>query len=693
MSQKMHGWVQLLGVGILVFALASIPVPMNLQAAEPAKADAAASSPPARPEMPESKSGELLLAKKFKDLDAIAKELRTSRAKAPSGDWRLFVFYEALVPAYERTGKFDKAFANTHEWVHRFPESVTALIAEADAYTKLAWAYRGKGFSNTVTDDGRRNFTGNLELAMKSLRAAEKLDPSDPRIYEQMVYVGLGLELEEKELEAFVEKGRAAAPDYFGLYTMRAFSLLPRWSGDPAAAGIFAASAAASVPAELSDEVYARTGWKYLSQEGAKNFNESGGFDVSRMRRGFDLILSRWPDDPEWKHRCAKFFVAVSDREALRKLFEVIQYADAPRFWSSEEMFNGYRNWARGEGPFASGSVLGAAAAEGDADAIEAMVKRGVAEEVTNAAKPEAPKGAPRGAPPLILAISEDQTEAALKLIEMGAVVKGDDGVDPLQWAVFRRNHEVIRALVKRGADVNKLSLKGLSHLYGAANAGDEETALLLLTLGADPNLRGPEGWPPLPRMAQLKMRNSIAAALKAGADPNWATPTGNTALHMAAGEGDLEAIDLLHEAGANPNIQTPEGITPLGAAVQHSKIGAVQALLAIESADANLGADKGVGPLALALRIKADDIAALLLNRPGINVNIKDANGYSALSIAASQCSLDNVKRIVELGGDLKARDRFAMTPYGVAKYFKRPEIADYLKSMEQPKTKKPQR
>ena len=97
------------------------------------------------------------------------------------------------------------------------------------------------------------------------------------------------------------------------------------------------------------------------------------------------------------------------------------------------------------------------------------------------------------GSTPLALAAFFNAPKTARLLLdrgaEIGAVARNFMKVQALHAAVASRNYETVALLVERGADVNARQQVGYTPLMGAASAGREDIADLLLRHGADPSL------------------------------------------------------------------------------------------------------------------------------------------------------------------------------------------------------------
>jgi hypothetical protein len=126
----------------------------------------------------------LLMREQFSELDKIADEVRSSKARFPGGSWKLSRFYDArdktLVRGYETDADWQNHLALIQRWTTARPQSITARLALADAYVAYAWAARGSGYANTVTDQGWRLFEERANKAAEILQDSATLTPQCP---------------------------------------------------------------------------------------------------------------------------------------------------------------------------------------------------------------------------------------------------------------------------------------------------------------------------------------------------------------------------------------------------------------------------------------------------------------------------------------------------------------------------------
>ena len=150
---------------------------------------------------------------------------------------------------------------------------------------------------------------------------------------------------------------------------------------------------------------------------------------------------------------------------------------------------------------------------------------------------------------------------------------------------------EVVRSLLREGADVNAARGDGLTALHLAAEGGHRAVADALVAAGAAVDAGTRIGrYTPLHMAAEGGHGAVALRLLEAGADPNAVTTnSGVTALHLAAGAIDgrsgRSAVAALLDHGADPNAREGSaGQTPLIFAAVANRPAAVTALLAADA-------------------------------------------------------------------------------------------------------------
>lgn len=156
--------------------------------------------------------------------------------------------------------------------------------------------------------------------------------------------------------------------------------------------------------------------------------------------------------------------------------------------------------------------------------------------------------------------------------------------------AAARGDIEAVRALLRKGADVNGTQGDGSTALHWAAANADRKLADLLIASKADLSARTRlAGITPLFVAAKNGAAEVVEDLLKAGADVNLANASGTTPLMMAAAAGDPATVRIMIEHGATVNaVESTHGQTALMFAAALDRADAVS-LLMKNGADASL--------------------------------------------------------------------------------------------------------
>jgi len=172
----------------------------------------------------------------------------------------------------------------------------------------------------------------------------------------------------------------------------------------------------------------------------------------------------------------------------------------------------------------------------------------------------------------------------------------------------------------------------------------------------------------------------AVNAFLAAGMNPDVKDESrGETALIGAATRGDMLIAKILVAGGADVNAKAPTGANALIRALEnkHEDISA----LMLAKPDLDLNTQRADGTTALmiyAARGKEPEVAQLL--ERGANVNLQDAEGDTALHRASQSGSLGIVKLLLDKSGNPNIQNKVGGTPLMWAAAFGYREIAELL-------------
>jgi ankyrin repeat protein len=230
----------------------------------------------------------------------------------------------------------------------------------------------------------------------------------------------------------------------------------------------------------------------------------------------------------------------------------------------------------------------------------------------------------------LLDAIYEEDVKKVSALITKGVdLSRQAANCLPLVEASCKSSTEVVAVLLKAGADVNQAQeLFGHSPLTAACEAGNLETARLLVAHGADVNFVARGVTSPLAEAAGGKEKQPLLQfLLDAGADPKAVfhskdgTPVSNVLMH-ACQFASPEIVELLIQAGAPVNQRLHFG-TALIAAVEEGRGDNVRVLLKHGANPLHKAPDDpklqdlcGRNAIELAVHLRKKQIVALLETR-----------------------------------------------------------------------------
>ena len=201
---------------------------------------------------------------------------------------------------------------------------------------------------------------------------------------------------------------------------------------------------------------------------------------------------------------------------------------------------------------------------------------------------------------------------------------------------------DIVRALLKSGANVEGEDVYGDTPLRAAASAGNEEVVQLLLDSGAKPNNPGKIGLPPLHESVRFSTKIAapiIRALFDAGARADAKDSHGNNAADIAAENGNPNILPLLAQYGCKPSRRSTA---------------------ADDEEDPNWMLMDAV--------YSGDQDSVRALARSGADVNAEVSGYGTAGGVAAKNEDLEMLKLLRDLGCRLGAKDAHGSIPFEYA-------------------------
>jgi hypothetical protein len=241
-----------------------------------------------------NRAEDLLLSSRFNELEEMAEKYRESRKKFKNGEWELNTFYAGLthylisVPAKDEN--WEDRLEKLREWVKSNPDSVTARIALSECLVGYAFAGRGYGYADSVTDEHWRLFHERLSEAQNVLNGtADKRDKDPQWQAASMRFTGDGWT--KDKYEQIFEDAVSSNPDFAMYYFRTAVILMPRWYGRKGDFEKFIADAADRIGGKEGDILYAQIIWFLDRNFGLDNLGRMNpNLDWLRVKQGVESI-------------------------------------------------------------------------------------------------------------------------------------------------------------------------------------------------------------------------------------------------------------------------------------------------------------------------------------------------------------------------------------------------------------------
>jgi hypothetical protein len=320
-----------------------------------------------------------LINEKFDDLDRMADQYRREKSRLRGGDWRLWIFYEALNPSHQTAQRASDRVAHLEHWMQERPESITARVALATGIVRWAYAARGEGFYQVTAPWGL--FEERIEKARVVLEDAANMNITCPQWYVETMTIG-AIELSNPgkvpkadaaaRMKDLFDRGVQLEAGYFYLYSQYAKFLLmylpepgpslsmswsyaePRGSGGSPAAGgpgggyseylqrvrkaaAFAKSAADRLGGDGGDLLYFQIATAHTSCARQMDWN--------RIQRGYKALSAQYGVSHRTMNELALMAYMLRDATVACQQFTLIGDDWSSEVWGDRKLFDRARKW------------------------------------------------------------------------------------------------------------------------------------------------------------------------------------------------------------------------------------------------------------------------------------------------------------------------------------------------------------
>ncbi|KAI1365034.1 ankyrin repeat-containing domain protein [Xylaria arbuscula] len=253
------------------------------------------------------------------------------------------------------------------------------------------------------------------------------------------------------------------------------------------------------------------------------------------------------------------------------------------------------------------------------------------------------------------------------RLLRTRIDINGTNGNVPLIFAATSAQDDVIRMLLKNGANVHTRNEEGKSAMHLAAAYGHTSTMMLLYEEGAKIECTDTKGRRPLHEACYSGHQLAAQLLLDWGAKIEVRTKKFSTPLYLAVLQQRRDLVELLVEAGADFNAAGSLGIPPLCRAVIAGDL-PIAALLLVKGATLAPEPGRNRSPLCYAARRGFEDLIELLVNH-GDDPNYVARDSSTPVLLAAKHGHAMAVELLIEKGADVNVTDDQGRTPLSYAK------------------------
>jgi Domain of unknown function (DUF4034) len=283
--------------------------------------------------------------RRFDELEKLAADLRAGKALFRDGSWKIRQFYTAFEPSDEEPDQTWKAVDQIHrEWITAKPASITAHVAHANFFVNYAWYVRGSGYASSVSERENFSFEKRLESALKILQASREFPEKDPMWWNVAITTAVGQGWPKKAFDQIVDEAVTFEPTYHRHDLQRAYSLLPRWYGEPGDWEAYAMKATER-KGGLGAETYARI-VIFMRPFHEQIFRNSKA-SWPKTKEGLQQLRAKYPDSLQFTNEAALLATMASDQAFAKEMFDLLGDTYLPSVFPKPERFAHYRHWAQ----------------------------------------------------------------------------------------------------------------------------------------------------------------------------------------------------------------------------------------------------------------------------------------------------------------------------------------------------------
>jgi hypothetical protein len=254
--------------------------------------------------------------KELAALERLSSDFRTSRARTPSGIWKLSVFNGSLSAQIDGDVRRGTSWQEIHDqasrWARKSPASPLAQLWVAQAWIDHAWSVRGTEYAQSVSPENMATFREYVARARSHLESVKTVASVDPSWYELMLNCTQYGDGSMAETDALFAEAISREPDFLQTYFVASSQFSRKWGGSTDALKGFMTRAVGRFDVRMGDAMYMRIAW-WVSDQNLLEAALGSTLDCARMMRGAKYIYSDYPD--RWNaNNFARFSAQCGDK-------------------------------------------------------------------------------------------------------------------------------------------------------------------------------------------------------------------------------------------------------------------------------------------------------------------------------------------------------------------------------------------
>lgn len=278
-----------------------------------------------------SRVEKLLKSEDFAALNTMADDFRTTRARTPSGVWKLRVLHMSIrnyiAESQSGEGCVSAAHPMLKRWMEFTPAAPLPPISEANALLEQAWCkrYDSAWGTNAFLADA-----GEAEQMLATHKTSAAIDPEFFATAEDVAFV---TKPDKADFKRLLDEGVAREPGYYGLYFSAMKYYVSHAYGSTREVDDLARFAAEKTASTDGAGAYARVYWAYLDC-GCALWGSS--IDWPLMKRSMAEVVDHYHSD--WNIvTFAKISCRMRDPLEAAKYFRQVRHDNGLAWDNSED--------------------------------------------------------------------------------------------------------------------------------------------------------------------------------------------------------------------------------------------------------------------------------------------------------------------------------------------------------------------